>query len=76
MCLYHDLVFVWKGTWMCNQCFILSTWKCVYYVLYYNILYITWCSYNIRNFVCVAFDSKHTYYVIQCSFKMFESLVV
>ena len=25
MCLYYDLVFVLKGTWMCNQCFILST---------------------------------------------------
>ena len=32
VCLYHDLVFVLKGTWMCNQCY--STWKCVYYVLH------------------------------------------
>ena len=36
MCLYYDLVFVLKGihTWMCKQCFILRTWKCVYCVLH------------------------------------------
>ena len=53
MCLYYDLVFVLKGirTLMCKQCFILSTWKCVFYVLH-MITYVT---------ICVAFVWVATY---------------
>ena len=46
MCLYYDLLFVLKGTWMCEQCL---------YGVYMEVCVLCITHDTICNFICVAF---------------------